>query len=423
MNGYKYAENIRVAHKDDLVVLASEESKSWVKISKECFKILNIVIEMNLIHSEILKIFELEEDRIYFDNLIQKLYDIDIITDKNYIKAKNIDNIYLVLTDRCNLSCTHCCANASGLNSNDELSTKEIYEIIDKVLKLDPEIITISGGEPLVIDDIWSIMEHLKSKFQGKVNLMTNGLLIDESNIQDIIKYFNNISISLDGIDEESCKIIRGNNVFKNIMKKIELLKANNFNNISTSAVLPNNEKIYQEFEKLNNDLGTEAMIRHFSYKGRAGFNYKKIEKQMNEYLKSRNMEENYILDWKKYIPDDKKYVMPGSCEGCESTLSIASNGDIYPCNLLMDSSYSIGNILEIDNIETYINNISKDSNEGYKTFIDLKQCNNEVCSNCSVKAFCWSCPAECDDLLSRKDIFTERCEQTKERLTSIVWG
>lgn len=422
-NVYRYTDNLKTSYKDNLVILASEESREWIKISNECFFILNKVLEMDLNHSEILGCFELDKDKEYFDDLIKKLYQSKILINKNNKTNRKIESVYLILTDRCNLSCTHCCADALDLNSKDELSTEDMIKVIDKILQINPENITVSGGEPLVRSDIWVLMDYLKSRFNGSIEAMTNGLLIDENNIDKIIKYFDNASISIDGIDEESCKIIRGNNVFKNVIKKVEFLKEHDFKDISLSAVLPNNENIRVEFEKLNENLGTKAVIRHFSHKGRAGENHKKIEEQMNTYLKERNMEEKNIIDWKAYISTDKRDIRASACGGCESTLSIGSTGEIYPCNLLMDENYSIGNILEIDNIVSYINNMSIDSNKGYKSFVDLKLCNNKKCKTCSVKSFCWSCPAECDDLLGRKDIFEKRCNEVKEKLTSVVWG
>lgn len=422
-NAYRYTDNLRTSYKDNLVILASEESREWIKISNECFSILNKALEMDLNHGEILDCFELDKDKEYFDDLIKKLHQAKILKNKSKINNRKIESLYLIITDRCNLSCTHCCADAIDLNSKDELETEDMIKVIDKILQINPENITISGGEPLVRSDIWILMEYLKSRFNGSIGIMTNGLLIDENNINKIKKYFDNISISVDGIDEKSCKIIRGNNVFKNVIKKVEFLKAHDLKDISLSAVLPNNENVHVEFEKLNENLGTEAMIRHFSHKGRAGENHKKIEEQMNKYLKERNMKEKNIIDWKSYISTDKTDIQTGVCGGCEATLSIGSNGEIYPCNLLMDKNYSIGNILEIDDVVNYINNMSISSNKGYKSFVDLKLCNNEKCKECSVKSFCWSCPAECDDLLGRKDVFEERCNEVKDKLASVVWG
>ena len=231
-NKYKYTDGLRNIFKGNLVILASEESREWIKISRECFNILNKTIEMNLTHSEILDCFEAEDDKIYFEELIEKLYKSKILKDKNDKSIRNIEEVYLIVTDRCNLSCTHCCASAVDSSSVDELDTNDMFDVIDKIVQINPKNITISGGEPLIRQDIWLIMDYLKSKYNGDIDILTNGLLIDESNIKNIKKYFNSISISIDGVDEESCKIIRGNNVFKNVIKKIKFLKDNDLKHI-----------------------------------------------------------------------------------------------------------------------------------------------------------------------------------------------
>lgn len=422
-NYYKYTENLRVTTKDKFVILGSENSGKWMKIPSESFNIINKVLDMNFKHKEILECFEREEDKKYFDNLIKKLYEANILIDKDKKASSEMGAVYIIVTDRCNLSCTHCCADSLGLNSTDDLDTDLMRKVIDKVISLNPKNIIISGGEPLVREDIWEIMHYLRSRFTGSIEIMTNGLLINENNIENFKRYFDSASISIDGIDEESCKIIRGNNVFNNVLKNVQLLKDNDFNSISLSAVLPNNFKLVKEFEKLNENLGTKSMVRYFSYKGRAGKNLKKITKEMNKYLKSRNMEERKITEWSSYISDSKKEIFLGNCSGCKSVITVGSDGQMYPCNLLMDRKYSIGGILDIDDINSYIKNINENSNSGYKEFVDLKLCNNNKCKDCSVKSFCWSCPAEYDDLLSKNYIFEDRCSEIKEKLTSVIWG
>nr|WP_312983843.1 radical SAM protein [Clostridioides sp.] len=421
-NIYKYTDGLRVSYKDNLVILASEESREWIKISEECFNILNRVLDMNLNYDEILECFELEKDKKYFGELIKCLCDSKILINKKHVMNRRIESVCLIVTNRCNLSCNHCCADATDLNTKDELDTEDMIKVLDKILQINPENITISGGEPLVRSDLWVLMDYLKNKFNGTIDIMTNGLLIDENNINNIKLYFNSVSISIDGVDEESCKIIRGHNVYENVIKKVELLKSNDFNRISLSAVLPNNEYISREFEKLNKNLGTESVIRHFSYQGRAEKNHKKIEEQMNRYLRDRNMEEKNIIDWKSYIPIDRKDIRTGACGGCETTVSIGSKGELYPCNLLMNSNYNIGNILEIDDIVDYISDMNIDTNKGYKSFIDIKLCNYKKCKECSVKSFCWSCPAEYEDFLNKDEIFDERCSQIRDALISVIW-
>lgn len=420
---YIYSNSLRISNNKNLVILASEKSRKWIKISKECFSILNKFIELDLKHNEMIGMIEDNEDKIYFDKFLKVLYESEILIEKHKTSHRKIYDISLIITDRCNLSCLHCCANSKELKSKDKLSTKNIFEIIDKLVEINPENITISGGEPLIRNDIWEILRYMRSKFNGNIELMTNGLLINQNNINYLKRYVDSISISIDGVDEESCRIIRGNNIFNSVIEKIKFLKKQNFKDVSISAVLPNNQNIHREFEILNEKLQTNPIIRHFSHKGRAGMNHRQIELKMNKYLERRNMNQNRIIQWSEYIPNQRTDIKIGRCGGCETSLTIGSSGEIYPCNLLMDKKYELGNILKINNLEEYIKSIKTEYNKGYKAFVKLKLCDNYKCIDCSVKSFCWSCPAECNDLLGRVEIFEERCNQIKRKLESIVWG
>ena len=81
-----------------------------------------------------------------------------------------------------------------------------------------------------------------------------------------IIEKVNNIDISLDGADEESCSVIRGKGVFDRVVNNIDILKQKGFENISLSMVLSNNNLRYaQQFFELNRKLHTFPMLRALS--------------------------------------------------------------------------------------------------------------------------------------------------------------
>lgn len=418
---YEFANNIRTVERENIVIIACEESKQWIKISKQCYDILKEMLGMGLNSIEMYDSFDLEEDREYFKNLVNTLENMGAIAEELSESNRVLESIYLLLTDRCNLSCLHCCADAKDDIKSNELTTKQVLESIDKILQVNPKVITLSGGEPLLRDDIWEIVSYIRLKFNGHLSIMTNGLLINDKNVDKICKYFNDVSISIDGVDEESCKILRGVDIYSTILDKVKLLQKHKLKEISLSAVLPNNEKIEEEFYKLNEKMCTTPLIRYFSYSGRGAINNLKINKMIDEYLNKRGFSKSTIKDWSLFISDDKNEIMPGKCGACEHNISIGSNGNIYPCNLLMDEKYCIGNILYIKDFNEYLNSLNTDI-DGFKKFYDLKNCNNGKCIDCDVNIFCWDCPADYNDLLKQDKVFEERCSQVKEVLSKVVW-
>ncbi|OPJ64169.1 radical SAM/SPASM domain-containing protein [Clostridium oryzae] len=423
MRKYKFSENIRINYKDKFAILASEESRSWIKVSKECLDILKKFLELEYNHDEIIDSFEQEQDKQYFGMLLDKLLEIKVLKDKGDLNNNRMMSLDWFVTKRCNLTCSHCCVDALDSVRQDLLDTEDMLKIVDKIADIGLESITITGGEPLIRKDIWEIISYLRSKFNGKLGIMTNSLLINKDNIKHLKKFFDDISISIDGVDEESCSIIRGNNVYSRVIEKIQYLKSEGVENISVSAILPNNPIITDEFEKLNKRLGTKPMIRYFSYSGRAAKNHNTILKNMNQYLKKRNMGESDIINWARYIPYNKKEVLPGNCGACIENITVDVDGTLYPCNSLVSSKYGLGNLLEIADLKEYLIGLNVNRNKGYKNLRKLKNCSNEHCNSCNVKAFCWSCPAECEDLLQNKELFMKRCEQVRNKLTDVVWG
>jgi radical SAM protein with 4Fe4S-binding SPASM domain len=113
--------------------------------------------------------------------------------------------VFWNITDRCNLSCTHC-YNKSGPDRSTagELTTTEAMSVIDDLADMGVPLILFSGGEPLMREDIWDLALYARSRGL-KMALSTNGTLIKREVAGRIkecgIEY---AGISLDGARAET---------------------------------------------------------------------------------------------------------------------------------------------------------------------------------------------------------------------------
>lgn len=82
-------------------------------------------------------------------------------------------------TRRCNLRCSHCYLSAEDLGNAGELSTSEGFALLDNIADMGRPIVVLSGGEPLLRNDIFELARHGTSKGL-RMTLGTNGTLIDE---------------------------------------------------------------------------------------------------------------------------------------------------------------------------------------------------------------------------------------------------
>ena len=127
------------------------------------------------------------------------------------------------LTNACNLFCQHC-YSAANTSRNGEISIDEIKKQIPYLKEAGVKVLILSGGEPLIREDIFDIAQ-LFNENGFVTTLSTNGLLINEKNIDQIKKQFSYVGISIDG-DEETHDRFRGmKGAFRRSMESIRLVK------------------------------------------------------------------------------------------------------------------------------------------------------------------------------------------------------
>lgn len=127
---------------------------------------------------------------------------------KNILLGRPILVVFNV-TRRCNSLCTMCSIWKTPSKMKDELAIEEIKTIFKDLKSYGIKYVFLQGGEPLLRKDILQIIEML---IDLKLNptLITNGLLLKDKLAEEIAKLKCNVTISLDSLDEDIYKNIRG---------------------------------------------------------------------------------------------------------------------------------------------------------------------------------------------------------------------
>lgn len=127
------------------------------------------------------------------------------------------------LIRRCNLTCKHCYSISADTDFKGELSTDEVFTVMDDLKAFRVPVLILSGGEPLMRRDIFDIAR--RSKAMGFYTaLSSNGTLIDDSNIDAIADIgFDYVGISLDGMAETHDRFRRKEGAFAASMRGIRL--------------------------------------------------------------------------------------------------------------------------------------------------------------------------------------------------------
>lgn len=171
--------------------------------------------------------------------------------------------IQVSLTYRCNLGC-RMCSISNSLPKEEELSTKQILHIIDEAQKYGIKELLLTGGEPLLRGDLFTIAEYCHSKGLRSI-VTTNGTLIDDLMAENIINSkINHLHFSIDGL-EKTNDYFRGPGVYDKIIKAVNLLsekrkKHNYFSLGFACTVMDNNVGQLLELVKLADDLNLDVI-------------------------------------------------------------------------------------------------------------------------------------------------------------------
>lgn len=132
--------------------------------------------------------------------------------------------IQIDVTNICNLECNHCYKTANSSKKNIGFyQIKELLSFFNKGL----QSIGLTGGEPLLHPQFENIVNLCRNKAK-KLELNTNGLLLYKVS-PDTINQFDNISISLYGLNNDEYKANVGINYgYDMLQKSCTYLKENN---------------------------------------------------------------------------------------------------------------------------------------------------------------------------------------------------
>ncbi len=153
-----------------------------------------------------------------------------------------LSELWLHVTNACNLSCKHCLVNSSpgGEPGGD---TAFWFKMIDQGLALGVTRFFITGGEPFLRSDIFDLIDRiLSSSNPQKIELiiLTNAMLFRGDNLRKLSGYDPNqfqLQISLDGPSPDINNDIRGNGTFDATIRGIKEVIGLGFSPTLTTAV------------------------------------------------------------------------------------------------------------------------------------------------------------------------------------------
>ena len=310
------------------------------------------------------------------------------------------ETVHLSITGRCNLDCAFC----YGKSEVDDLSTADIFSLIDELSYMKVFQLAIGGGEPFLRKDIFEVIDYCQQK-NIVANITTNGTLVTDYVAGRIRNKVGQVNISYN----EAAK------KFKNALR---ILLKNNIkvgvNLLLTKNILPDLVRTIKEL--LNYKIAKIVILRPKPCDNKEWYKENKLAKkelsELKGILDKRNERINVDCSLTCLMHDiPRQELMEKSVYGCVAGIrfcTIKNNGDVFPCSFFNTNEFLAGNILKRD---------FKTIWEKSETFKKFRQMNNKIkgqCGSCEIRDCCKGCRRIV--LESEKDFYSHEKECPKNR-------
>lgn len=180
------------------------------------------------------------------------------------------------LIRRCNLTCKHCYATSADRDFEGELSTPEIYAVMDDLKAFGVPVLILSGGEPMMHPDIFDIAA--RGKREGfYVGLSTNGTLIDEDNVRRIAELdLDYVGISIDGTRDVHDRFRRRIGAFDEALRGVRLCRESGIRvGLRFTLTRDNHGDLPALIDLMRKEDVDKFYLSHLNYAGRGNRNRK----------------------------------------------------------------------------------------------------------------------------------------------------
>ena len=302
-------------------------------------------------------------------------------------KKININGLYVEITDKCNFNCIYCYNDSTAKKLN-SLSIEAYKDFIEIVKEYGLERITLSGGEPTLHPKLAEIL-NINHVFGLEQRLITNGTRITENLLNEMVSKDLTFQLTIDGHDEASNDLMRGKNAYAITTNAIKMFIANGFSDritVRCNLHFGNYEHMYTIVTQLK-EMGIRKVgFALISNLGRATdieiidvVKHARIIKAIEDNVATISRDIGIIPDFSAEPTMACPYESPGN----SLTLRIDSQGNIYPCQIINDSRFSLGNI-HLTSAISLKNNISD-----FSAYVLSRQSKISKCRRCVYKAVC----------------------------------
>jgi len=150
--------------------------------------------------------------------------------------GRPLRNLRISITDNCNLNCFFCHREWNPLPSG-SMTLNEVRKIVEVASSIGVETVKITGGEPLVREDVVNIVKAV-SPLVREVSLVTNGVLLEEyaADLKDA--GLARVNVNLPSLDSSKYSRITGGGDVSRVLNGINAALETGLNPVKINMVV-----------------------------------------------------------------------------------------------------------------------------------------------------------------------------------------
>ncbi len=377
-----------------------------------------------------------------------------LIDDDFDLNGKKTLALYMLVTQKCNLSCTYCLAGTKGYRQAKQMTKDVAFRTILQAassMKSDGQLdVIFFGGEPLlnwslVKDCLQYITDIVKIKFKDlkiTFNMTSNMTVLPSDFVKTAKEYRMSVLVDVDGFENQhdsARRFIDGRPTYSKIVNNLKILSDSEVPFQMRATIFSENVSNLLEIVRLHKRLGAVSsglpiLIPINSDDEIINSNlYPDLDVYSSGIAKVLHEE---IFDVLNFFPPNvySQRIIKGNLvrNGCGivrgSVAVVDSAGEIYPCIYLVGKSeFSLGNISDEDSFSQ--STFESRFRNSYKIMLDVDEMDG--CSNCIERYLCGGgCPIQIlgfvnhpkGSMEAQKYFFNACCSTAKTSIHESLW-
>lgn len=308
---------------------------------------------------------------------------------------RKVDYLRVSVTQRCNFRCQYCMPQKpfEWTPKENLLSYEEMFEFIKVAIDDGIKKIRITGGEPLVRDDIEKFIAMIYGyKKDIDLALTTNGFLLKRQAKKLKDAGLNRVNISLDSLERETFWYLTKKDALKSVLEGID--EALNIGiDVKLNTVMMKDINQFEIHELYNFAKKRAIQIRFIEYmeNDSAKDNIKTLASNdiLRELSRVHMIEEfdSPITSAAKLYIDESGYIFgiiepydDSFCKTC-NRIRLSAEGDLIPCLYFEDSQNIKAHINEKEKMKEVLHNVVENKPEKNKWSYEKNPLDKEVSS------------------------------------------